>query len=675
MITRKQVLIGIAVLVAIGLITTLIILLTKPGGSGGGGPSPGPSPTPPGPPGTCPTQTSTARCKQNSTTPSPTSQCPPITTKEQKRKYKITLWHEGYRPSDVSTWNTDQIKQYWKEMVDFCVYRSIDKCLVYIPLDSMENIRNVGNPDFFVENFMSVAGQYNLSVGLLSPLDYTLMYAQYYHEKNPDCYIRGGFARDNVDAMEGTDYSNSLSNLEYKYLPKGSNGIDGAKQVEAGFCPYDEKTGKTITPKDNPCDYGCPNQIEQLVQFAADVNNKCAAKNICSRVRWFAIDGEDIGAYVVSDKDKDSTKGFFAQFWYAMVTILGPTIGLSGDDIKLPITDKAKAQLSTGQAHGYGDSATGDGTNSAYPELYWISPGKDTTPASLGYSNEISRASGLIKWKPSSLTYPTENKCQDGEECNWQNPDLNLSHAYNPLCDQNEKDGCKIQCKGCKTIDDSRSGTTGDGCAKMCADSIKDKGKCYEHNGNCQSSSDDFSGCMAGGQGGGCLGCTPCVDTTLNNYGDVATLYMKYLNQPQALLNALDPYYSGIKSINQQGKGDGTIPLFSIEHSHEFCQDVKDCGLPQGASGQLPWDKYEKALNWPASASPKYNSNGCAQKKYQLLISNGETDDNCGTFPGFGMWSWEAFEQFLDLFTTKYNINEVGIYEWAFVPPNWQKSS
>jgi hypothetical protein len=177
---------------------------------------------------------------------------------------------------------------------------------------------------------------------------------------------------------------------------------------------------------------------------------------------------------------------------------------------------------------------------------------------------------------------------------------------------------------------------------------------------------------MAGGQGGGCLGCTPCVDSTLTNYDEVATLYMKYLNQPQALLDALDPYYSGIKSL-QSGGSDGTIPLFSIEHSHEFCRDVNNCNLPSGATGQLPWAPYAKALQW--TKNPDYDSNGCAQKKYQLKLSNGKTDDNCGTFPGFGMWSWEAFEEFMNLFAQKYNIKEIGIYEWAFVPPNWQKSS
>jgi hypothetical protein len=559
-------------------------------------------------------------------------------------------------------------------MVNFCVKRKIDKCLVYIPLDTLQNITDYGNPTYFVENFMKIAGDHNLSVGILSPLDYTLMYAQYYNQQNPGEFIKGGYAKTAVNAMADTDYSNDLSNYGYKEIPKGSNNIAGALPASYGFCPYDSK-GKAIPPSDNMNDLACPNQIEQLIQFAADVNILCNKKGLLARVTWFAIDGEDIGAYVVDPKAAGATKGFFAQFWYAMVTILGPTIGLSGDDLKLPITAKAKAALSAGQAHGYGDNATDDGTNISFPELYWISPPKDK-PEYKGWANEVSRAPALIKWDPTSLIYPTANNCVDKkggytgpESCTWKDPNMQLSDTYHSLCDQDITSGCSIQCKGCKTIDDSAAGTTGDGCSSMCAASSFSKGKCYVHNDDCQSSSDDFDGCMAGGQGGGCLGCVPCVDNTLPNYGDVATLYMKYLNQPQALLVAMSPFYDQIKSL---GSGDGTVPMFSIEHSHEFCQgtDTTNCGLPAGSTGALQWAPYATALEWPNV--PNYNSNGCAQKKYTLLESQGKSDANCGTFPGLGMWSWEAFESFLDLFAAKYNVKEIAIYEWAFVPPNWQ---
>ena len=51
---------------------------------------------------------------------------------------------------------------------------------------------------------------------------------------------------------------------------------------------------------------------------------------------------------------------------------------------------------------------------------------------------------------------------------------------------------------------------------------------------------------------------------------------------------------------------------------------------------------------------------------------------NCGTFAGFGNWTYDAFISYLDYFyemsvnsTTGAKVTEIGIYEWQFMPQQW----
>ena len=61
-----------------------------------------------------------------------------------------------------------------------------------------------------------------------------------------------------------------------------------------------------------------------------------------------------------------------------------------------------------------------------------------------------------------------------------------------------------------------------------------------------------------------------------------------------------------------------------------------------------------------------------------LDVSQDETHI-CGTFDGFGSWSWDQFMGFLTAFKNKVNQNadggdklkRVALYEWQFVPPQW----
>jgi hypothetical protein len=48
-----------------------------------------------------------------------------------------------------------------------------------------------------------------------------------------------------------------------------------------------------------------------------------------------------------------------------------------------------------------------------------------------------------------------------------------------------------------------------------------------------------------------------------------------------------------------------------------------------------------------------------------------DPDGFCGTFDGFGNWEWTKFEEFMELFAQQYNVKDIGVYEFQFVPPSW----
>ena len=92
------------------------------------------------------------------------------------------------------------------------------------------------------------------------------------------------------------------------------------------------------------------------------------------------------------------------------------------------------------------------------------------------------------------------------------------------------------------------------------------------------------------------------------------------------MLNAFSPL---LDKYSSHWSDPGCCPLISIEHFHS-----------------------------------KNGYDTCAQKFY-------DPTGFCGTFDGFGDWDWDKFESFLGLFCKKYNVKEIGVYEWQFVPPQW----
>ncbi len=122
----------------------------------------------------------------------------------------------------------------------------------------------------------------------------------------------------------------------------------------------------------------------------------------------------------------------------------------------------------------------------------------------------------------------------------------------------------------------------------------------------------------------GCIGCKsgaskndPACQQCMN------AIYQKMRNNPSEMLDAMSKY------ITHDYSTDGVCPLFSLETAH--------------FGGNSP------QTNCIANV---FNPNA----------------NFCGTFDGFGNWSWDAFSKFLDLFAQKYNTKDIGIYEFQFLP-------
>ena len=77
----------------------------------------------------------------------------------------------------------------------------------------------------------------------------------------------------------------------------------------------------------------------------------------------------------------------------------------------------------------------------------------------------------------------------------------------------------------------------------------------------------------------------------------------------------------------------------------------------------------EVSHNWPGIV----DGTGTNKNNTCLTRSNNFGSNTCGTFDGFGTWTWKKFKNFLDLFVAKHKLNKIGIYEWQFVPPQWLK--
>jgi len=98
------------------------------------------------------------------------------------------------------------------------------------------------------------------------------------------------------------------------------------------------------------------------------------------------------------------------------------------------------------------------------------------------------------------------------------------------------------------------------------------------------------------------------------------SIYQTERNNPKGMVDAMSKY------ITKDYSEPGVCPLFSLENAHF--------------------------------------SDNCIANAFNPI-------NFCGTFDGFGSWSWDQFSKFLDLFAKTYNAKDIGIYEFQFLPISW----
>ena len=139
-----------------------------------------------------------------------------------------------------------------------------------------------------------------------------------------------------------------------------------------------------------------------------------------------------------------------------------------------------------------------------------------------------------------------------------------------------------------------------------------------------------------------CVGCKNITDLNKSPCKNcLNSIYQKYKNKPQEMLNNFTPYLdtaNGGKNSKTPLNMPGTCPLLSIELAH----------------------------------ADKTGMGACVQSKFNPVKSPKNNAKNwCGTFDGFGNWDWDCFEKFMDLLADKYNLKDIGVYEFQFVPEAW----
>ncbi|MBI4511504.1 MAG: hypothetical protein HY698_17860 [Deltaproteobacteria bacterium] len=163
-------------------------------------------------------------------------------------------------------------------------------------------------------------------------------------------------------------------------------------------------------------------------------------------------------------------------------------------------------------------------------------------------------------------------------------------------------------------------------------------------------SGDPYDQCMRSGCPASCckcLGCVPCRYDATGAVPNPAIIYQKYLNQPVAMADAVVDAITTYALLDNL-KRENTWSMFSIELAHDW-RDISD----------------------PVSGK-RYSADGATSTSADTCVARRYGGDICGTFDGFGNWSWEAFEQFLYEYHRRTGITKIAIYEWQFVFPEWR---
>lgn len=144
-----------------------------------------------------------------------------------------------------------------------------------------------------------------------------------------------------------------------------------------------------------------------------------------------------------------------------------------------------------------------------------------------------------------------------------------------------------------------------------------------------------------------CLGCIPCAFDRFGNQPNDAIVYQALRNDAKNMADFfIDAWRaSGVLSLIQDMPSN-TWSMFSLETAHDWNNLTSSNGSTydvSGAGGDL--------------------SHSCLARQYGA--------DTCGTFDGFGTWSFVDFEQMLIEIRRETSLTHFAIYEVQWLPNHW----
>jgi hypothetical protein len=370
----------------------------------------------------------------------------------------------------------------------------------------------------------------------------------------------------------------------------------------------------------------CTNNLEQGFKYIGDINKLAKKKGYKRLFTTVAFDGEGLGAYGADNFG-------MVQAWQA-ARKYAPDVN------------------EIGIAKGPNMEPRSIWSNAAYPELYWIGEIPAPRPV-LNSSGNYDKNKFCHKFngKDGEMI----NNCFDSEgNCNTTNfpesvTECKPSYITGNCCD----DTAPSDKSDCYKNDDSSAS----GCTLKDSDStVKCKPRC---NYKCINVDPDFKPIDNQEE-------YPCVAfcnsqerikkaESIKDPKELDSGSLFWCNNKAGVKNTIYRKYCDDKADD--------LKEFWDKFSKWFPKSLYNKDDPESLKGICPLFSLEAAHK----KDGKTFNDDCTQYRY-------DNSGFCGTFDGFGTWSWEKFDKFATMFHIETGIKDIGIYEWQFVPSSWKRA-
>ena len=265
------------------------------------------------------------------------------------RPFRMTLWHEGVVGID----SVENLKNYFSEMIQFIKDKQFDR--VFFQLGDPYLTDSYGNrkflyadPKFVINNMIAPLSELpDVEIGALLDVDPSTIWTY-------NLSLPGGIYGNNPGYTNKSDCSSPFRQCDINnpnlYCAENQSSTDHGGIVSKTGCisTPDKYNGTPFCLNYPP---GCPNNLEQGMQYIGDINKIAKSKGL-RPITTVAFDGEDFAHY-------GADKYGMAQAWQASKQF-APDVN------------------EIGYAKGPGTNPADNMTNAAYPELYWIGELKPT---------------------------------------------------------------------------------------------------------------------------------------------------------------------------------------------------------------------------------------------------------------------------------------------------------